>query len=97
MFFETLDLLKQIILVVVNSAINTSKNVASLTIQLFNLINSNMANASIYELFATVALLSIALMFIIKFAVGTIRTILTIIVVGVILLLISAIYSVYLT
>jgi len=97
MFFETLDLLKQIIMVVVNSAINTSKNVLSLTIQLFNLLNSNMTNASIYELLATIALLSIALVFIVKFAVGTLRTILTIIVVGIILLLIAATYSIYLT
>ena len=97
MFFETLDLLKQIIMVVVNSAINTSKNVLSLTIQLFNLLNSNMTNASIYELLATIALLSIALVFIVKFVVGTLSTILTIIVVGIILLLIAATYSIYLT
>ncbi|MCD6483116.1 MAG: hypothetical protein J7K83_02505 [Candidatus Aenigmarchaeota archaeon] len=97
MFFETLDLLKQIIMVVVNSVINTSKNVLSLAIQLFNLLNNNIANASIYELFATIALLSIALVFIVKFAVGTLRTILTIIVVGIILFLIATTYSIYLT
>lgn len=96
MLFEILDIIKQIILVIVKSSITTSSKVLLLTLQLFETIRATAYNASIYELTVSIAALGLAIVFLVKFGIGTIKTILTIIFVVSILFLIYVLYTGYL-
>jgi Flp pilus assembly protein TadB len=79
MLLEIIEVFRDILLAVIQSAINTGSKILSLFFQIAEIFRSGMGSASPFELFLSAGLVVCVFLLVIHFVWGSIKTILLII------------------
>ncbi len=87
MLLEIIEIFRDILLVLAQSAINTGTKILNLFFQLAGIFKSGMGAASPFELFLSAGLVICVFLLVLHFVWGSIKTILTIISIMVLLFL----------